>query len=97
MPRVRILLESDDGQPLGSLSEQVYPLNSSCSNLPQIEASVEAFKKAALPCLEAQLLNVAQRDALEREKKDSDGVVTEPSRSRLRQSMAVLGLRSNGC
>lgn len=72
MPRIRIIVEDDDGQPLGSSVEQVYTLDSACQNLDQIESSVEMFRMAALPNLEAQLLHAAQHEQVEQEKKDTE-------------------------
>jgi hypothetical protein len=48
MPRVRIVLEDDNGHPLPE-TEQVYTLENPCDTLNQIEAAVETFKTK--PCL----------------------------------------------
>lgn len=68
MPRVRLILEDDNGHPLLP-SEQVYPLENDCDTLNQIEAAVETFRKQALPHLEQSLLTQAQERSVSAEKK----------------------------
>lgn len=68
MPRVRLVLEDDNGNPLPD-TEQVYVLEGDCDTLNQIEAAVETFKKRALPPLEQVLLHQAQARYLTQEKK----------------------------
>ena len=68
MPRVRIVLEDDNGNPMPQ-TEQVYPLENACDTLNQIEAAVETFKNQALPPLEQALLKDAQERCLTQEKK----------------------------
>src|SRR5882757_9360158 len=81
MPRIRIIVEGDDGQPIGQLSEHVFALNSACENLDQIEASVEEFKQVALPTVEADLLQSAQQQKVEQEKKDTTVAATADAQS----------------
>ncbi len=59
MPRVRLVLEDENGNPLPG-TEQVYVLKGECDTLNRIEAAVETFKKSALPTLEQALLTRAQ-------------------------------------
>jgi hypothetical protein len=59
MPRVRLVLEDDNGNPLPN-TEQVYVLEGDCDTINQIETAVETFKKSALPPLEQTLLIQAQ-------------------------------------
>ena len=68
MPRVRIMLEDDNGNPMPE-TEQVYPLENACDTLNQIEAAVETFKNQALPPLEQALLTQAQARCIAQEKK----------------------------
>jgi len=68
MPRVRLVLEDDNGNPVPD-TEQVYVLEGGCDTLNQIEAAVETFKKCALPSLEQALLHQAQARYLTQEKK----------------------------
>ncbi len=68
MPRVRIVIEDDNGNPLPS-SEQTYVLDSACDTLNQIESSIETFRKSALPALEQSLLSEAQERYVTTEKK----------------------------
>lgn len=68
MPRVRVVIEDDNGNPLPQ-TEQIYVLDSDCDTLNQIEASVETFRKSALPALEASLLAEAQERYITAEKK----------------------------
>lgn len=76
MPRIRILLEGDKGEPLAGSAELLYSLNSACNNLGEIEASVESFKRSALPEIERRLLEDAQERQIEREKGGVAGDVT---------------------
>jgi hypothetical protein len=68
MPRVRIVVEEDNGNPLPD-TEQVYTLEGDCSTLNRIEAAVEMFRKQALPRLEQSLLDQAQAQFVRQEKK----------------------------
>ena len=68
MPRVRLVIEDDNGTPLPE-TEQVYILEGNCDTLNQIEAAVETFKKHALPPVEQVLLNQAQARYITQEKK----------------------------
>jgi len=75
MPRVRLVLEDDNGNPLPD-TEQVYVLEGECDTLNQIEAAVETFKQRAQPPLEQALLTKAQERYLTKEKK----TLPEPER-----------------
>jgi hypothetical protein len=48
MPRVRLILEDDHGNPIPDI-EQIYVLGGDCDMVNQIEAAVETFKRSALP------------------------------------------------
>ena len=48
MPRIRLILEDDNGNPLPEATEQIYQLDGNCDTLNQIEAAVETFKNQAL-------------------------------------------------
>jgi hypothetical protein len=69
MPRIRLILEDDNGLPLSAEAEQVYPLDGNCDTLNQIEEAVEKFKNAALPQVEQTLLAQTQQRFLRQEKK----------------------------
>jgi hypothetical protein len=71
MPRVRLILEDDNGNPVPN-TEQIYLLEGNCDTLNQIETAVESFKKRALPPLEQALLTQAQERFVMEEKKTSD-------------------------
>jgi len=86
MPRIRIIVESDDGQPIGQRSEHLFALDSACENLDQIEASVEQFKQVALPTVEAELLQSIQQQKVEQEKKDAIAAATADAPSSSRRS-----------
>ncbi len=73
MPRVRLVLEDDNGNPLAD-TQQVYILEGDCDTLNHMEAAVETFKNRALPPLEKALLSQAQERYITQEKK----TVTEP-------------------
>lgn len=72
MPRVRLVLEDDNGHPIAD-TEHVYVLEGDCDTLNQIETAVETFKNSAMPPLEQALLTKAQERAVTQLKK------TEPS------------------
>jgi hypothetical protein len=73
MPRIRLILEDDHGNPLPETTEQVYRLDGDCDTINQIEAVVEKFKNQALPQVEQTLLTKAQqRFVSEGEKADPD-------------------------
>ena len=61
MPRIRLILEDDNGLPLTEAAQQVYALENDCDTLNQIEAAVETFKNTALPQVEQTLLTQAQQ------------------------------------
>ena len=58
MPRIRLVVEDDQGQPLVPASEQVYVLEGDCDTLDDIDDAVEKFKNTALPQVEKLLLNI---------------------------------------
>ena len=60
MPRIRIILEDDQGNPLPT-ARQTYRLEGECDTLDEIERAVEGFKQQALPEVERSLLAEAQR------------------------------------
>lgn len=68
MPRVRLILEDDNGNPVPN-TEQVYLLEGDCDTINQIETAVATFKKRALPPLEQALLTQAQERFVTEEKK----------------------------
>ena len=65
MPRVRLILEDDQGHQ----TEQTYALEGQCDTLNQIETAVERFKNEALPDIEHALLTQAQERFAAQEKK----------------------------
>ncbi len=73
MPRVRLVLEDDNGNPIAD-TEQVHVLEGNCDTINQIEAAVETFKKNALPPLEQALLNRAQERFVRARKKTKPSV-----------------------
>jgi hypothetical protein len=75
MPRVRLVLEDDNGNPIAD-TEQVYVLQEDCDTINQIEAAVETFKHSALPPLEQALLNQAQERFVKTRKKRTPSAST---------------------
>jgi len=69
MPRIRLILEDDNGTPLPENAERVYPLEGDCDTLNQIEEAVDKFKNDALPQVEQTLLEQAQLRFTAQEKK----------------------------
>ena len=64
MPRIRVVLEDDNGQPLTAEATLLYSLAGSCSTLDAIDDAVEEWRKKALPDIEKALLQKAQHDAI---------------------------------
>lgn len=65
MPKVRLILEDDNGV----TTEHSYELPANLANLDSIDEAVEEFRLQALPALEKQLLEQAQQIAVQQEKK----------------------------
>jgi len=61
MPRIRLVIEDDNGNLLPENAQQVYLLEGDCDTLNQIEDAVEKFKNQALPQLEQTLLTNSQQ------------------------------------
>ena len=69
MARIRITLEDDDGRAINGDKERLYDLSGGTRRLVDIEAAVEALKRAALPELTAELLTLAQHQFVAEVKK----------------------------
>ena len=74
MPKVRLILEDDNGKQ----TEKTFELIGDLDHLDGIDEAVEAFKNQALPQVEQELLAQAGERALAQEKKTMSG----PQRSR---------------
>ena len=61
MPRIRIILEDDQGNPLPDAARRTYHLEGDLDTLDGIEQAVQTFKERALPEVERSLLTEAQR------------------------------------
>ena len=64
MPRIRLILEDDNG----TQTEQAFALTGNLETLDGIDAAVEAFRLQALPDLEKTLLEQAQERTLQEKK-----------------------------
>ena len=64
MPRIRVVVEDDNGQPLTTEAVLLYSLAGSCSTLDDIDDAVEEWRKKALPYIDKALLQKAQQDAI---------------------------------
>lgn len=71
MPRIRLILEDDQGVALTEDAQQIYVLENDCDTLRQIERAVETFKNAALPRVEQTLLEQAQQRFTDAAKKNT--------------------------
>lgn len=60
MPRIRIILEDDEGNPLPD-ARRSYPLEGDLDTLDGIERAVETFERRALSDVERALLAEAQK------------------------------------
>ncbi len=61
MPRIHIILEDDEGNPLPDAARRTYRLEGDLDTLDGIERAVEGFKQRALPEIERSLLSEAQK------------------------------------
>ncbi|HZG45747.1 MAG TPA: hypothetical protein VEZ41_05705 [Allosphingosinicella sp.] len=74
MPKIRLILEDDDG----NQTEKTFELSGDLDHLDGIDEAVEQFKNQALPQVEQELLAQARERSLQEEKK----TVAGPQRSR---------------
>jgi hypothetical protein len=65
MPKVRLILEEDEGV----TTQQIYDLPEDLASLDEIDEAIEQFRLQALPVLEKQLLHKVQQTAVQQEKK----------------------------
>ena len=65
MPKIRVILEDDDG----NQTEKTFELRGDLDSLDGIDEAVERFKNAALPQVEQELLARAHERAAAQEKK----------------------------
>ncbi len=65
MPRIHIILEDDEGNPLPDAARRTYRLEGDLDTLDGIERAVEGFKQRALPEIERSLLSEAQKGFVE--------------------------------
>jgi len=61
MPRIKVIVEDDNGLPLTDTAECIYVLEGSCETLDDIDEAVERFKNTALPDVEKLLLQQTQK------------------------------------
>lgn len=64
MAKIKLLIEDDHGQPMGTHKE--YHLAVGGGTLTEIEAAVEQFKRSSLPDIEQQLLAHSQAEVLKK-------------------------------
>ena len=65
MPKIRLILEDDEG----NQTEKTFELRGNLDHLDGIDEAVEQFKNQALPQVEQELLAQAGQRALQEEKK----------------------------
>jgi hypothetical protein len=65
--KIEVTIRDEAGNVIGQLEPQTLEVGN--SSLHNIEGAVEAWRKQALPDIEAELLNNAQTEFIEREKK----------------------------
>jgi len=73
MPRIRVVLEDDQGNPLGDSAVHVYTVQQPCDTINQIEQVVEEFRIETLPQIEHCLLSQAQQRFAEQGEKAGPG------------------------
>lgn len=69
MATIEVIIRDDEGNVIGNENQRVYPIGTGKTSLHDIEGAVELFKRKALPDIEANLLEAAQKDYVK--KKDS--------------------------
>ena len=69
MPKIRLILEDDEG----NQTEKTFELRGNLDHLDGIDEAVEQFKNQALPQVEQELLAQAGQRALQEEKKTVAG------------------------
>jgi hypothetical protein len=65
--KIEVTIRDEAGNVIGQLEPQILEVGN--PSLHNIEGAVEAWRKHALPDIEAELLNTAQAEFIEREKK----------------------------
>ncbi len=61
MPRIRLILQDDEGNPLPDAARRTYRLAGDLDTLDGIERAVETFEERTLPEVERSLLAEAQK------------------------------------
>lgn len=61
MATIEVIIRDDEGNIIGNENQRVYPIGMGRTSLHDIEGAVEQFKKKALPDIEAELLEAAQK------------------------------------
>lgn len=69
MPTIEIVLRDDEGHIMDTRLIKPYPLDWKSQSFHDIEGAVEQFKRSALPDIEADLLEAAQRTFVTRKKR----------------------------
>lgn len=69
MPTIELVLRDDDNQIIGHQAIKKYPLDWKSQSFHDIEGAVEHFKNLALPDIELDLLEAAQRTFIQDKKK----------------------------
>lgn len=79
MPRIRLILEDEQGNPISAQAQRVYELEGSCETLDEIEEATQTFKREALPEIERSLLREAQQRFLAKARGEkAGGVASSP-------------------
>ena len=82
MPKIRLILEDDDGNLIETIAQRTYELEGECDTLDGIEQAVEGFRRQALPEIERSLLTEAQkRFVANRGKKSGSPATTQRQRA----------------
>lgn len=68
MPRIRVVIEDDQGQPVTADADRLYLLSNACATLDSIDDAVEEWRKIALPDIEKALRENAQHAAIAKKK-----------------------------
>ena len=77
MAKIKITIEDDFGNIIGETEQREYHLDLGKSRLDEIEAAVDRFKNRALPDIEEELLQAAQKRFVAGEKKERNTNVME--------------------
>jgi hypothetical protein len=61
MATIEVIIRDDEGNVIGNEDKRIYTIGIGKTSFHEIEGAVEQFKRKALPDIEAELLEAAQK------------------------------------